>query len=326
MQLKGNVLITGGAGFLGRGILARHAAENWPVNFTVYSRDELKQDLCRRKYPFARYVLGDIRDTDRLNLAMQRCETVIHAGAIKYVDTSEYNVNECIDVNIQGSRSVIKAARIAGVDTCIAISTDKAVEPLNTYGLTKALMERLWLEAARQNMRPNPNSIGYYPSFLLTRYGNVIGSTGSVVPHFKRQAVEFGSVSVTDPNMTRYWLSINEAVDLVLQVWNAKGNTNGSIVVPNARAMKLLDVVSAVTPGIKVNIIGARPGEKCHEKLLTKAESSKSDKYASFYRYWPDRVGGVGETNIEAELVSSNPSSWITPGEFAKLAEEAALI
>lgn len=316
-MLKGRILITGGAGFLSRGILRQAQLENWNAEFIVYSRDELKQDQCRRKFPKIKYILGDIRDTDRLTVAAIGCDTIIHAGAIKYVDTSEYNVNECISVNVSGSQSVVKAARLSGVSTCIAISTDKAVEPLNTYGLTKALMERVWLEASRQH----PDI-----KFNLTRYGNVIGSTGSVVPLFKRMAAEKGEVTVTDPTMTRYWLSIEEAVTLVINAYNC--SAVGVTIIPNARAMRLLDLVKAVAPDATVRIVGLRPGEKLNEKLLTDLESSKSSIRQSsindnkFYIYYPDGPKGL----MAGELTSNNPSSWIKPEEFSRLSEEAALI
>lgn len=311
---RGRILITGGAGYLGRGILHRAQSENWDAKFTIYSRDELKQDQCRRKYPDATYILGDIRNNDRLSLAMMNHQTVIHCGAIKYVDTSEFNVNECIATNVIGSQSVIKAARLAGVETCVAISTDKAVEPLNTYGLTKALMERLWLEASRQIPQI---------TFNLTRYGNVIGSTGSVVPLFKRMAAEKGEVTVTDPAMTRFWLSIDEAVDLV--VYACGLGSTGATIVPSIRAMKLSDLVKAVAPNAKVKVTGLRPGEKSHEKLLTDLESSKSRMPSDshpYYVYYPDGPKGL----MSGELTSNNPKSWIKPEEFTRLSEEAALI
>lgn len=285
--------------------------DNWPAEFTVYSRDEYKQDLCRRKFPNANYVLGDVRDKDRLEIAITGHDIICHAAALKYVDRAETSVNECISTNIEGSRAVINAARRSQVHTVIGISTDKAVEPINVYGLSKALMERLWTEAAREITDI---------SFVMTRYGNVLHSTGSVVPLFKRMAAETGEVTVTNPNMTRYWLSIDEAVNLVVEATKRK---SGTIVIPRARAMTLANLVKAVAPNARIKITGLRPGEKNDEKLLTKAESTKSRYDGDLVFYNPD---AKPYNNIEAELVSNNPSSWIKPEEFSRLSEEAALI
>jgi UDP-N-acetylglucosamine 4,6-dehydratase len=178
-QLYGRILITGGAGFLGRGIMRRAKAENWETEFVIYSRDEYKQALCKRKFPNATYILGDVRDTDRLSIAMSSCSMAIHAAALKYVPEAERNISECLAVNVGGTQSAIRAAHLADISTLVLISTDKATEPQNTYGLSKALAERLMLEASRD----------YDDTVFATcRYGNVIGSTGSVVPVFKASA------------------------------------------------------------------------------------------------------------------------------------------
>lgn len=277
-QLQGNVLITGGAGFLGRAIMAQAKRENWDAHFTIFSRDEQKQDLCHRKFPAARYVLGDVRDFEKLHLLCKFQDTVIHAAALKYIPESEFNVNEAIGINVVGTQCVIAAVRDTRVDRVVFISTDKAVEPLNTYGFTKALGERIFFEASQ-----------YSPEmkFVSVRYGNVIGSTGSVVPVLKAKALADGIVPITDPKMTRFWISADEAIALIL--WAHSGATTGSVTIPRPRAMRISDVATAVAPGVHQKVVGMRPGEKMHEKLLSLSESVRCIKTgpdARYYEYW----------------------------------------
>lgn len=267
--MYGRVLVTGGSGFLGRAILRRAKVEAWPAEIIVYSRDELKQAQCKRKYPNARYVLGDVRDTDRLALVAGGCDTIIHAGALKYVPEAEYNVSECISVNVGGTLSVFAAARRSDVKQVVFISTDKAVAPTNVYGMTKALGERLVSESA---------GIFGLPNITAVRYGNVIGSTGSVVPEFQRQMRELGEVNITDGCMTRFWMPVDSAIELILM---AMAGTAGSVYIPVPKAMSLSALVEAVVPKAKQNVIGLRPGEKMHEVLITEAESPFSSMYDS---------------------------------------------
>lgn len=310
-MLRGNVLITGGAGFLGRGIMRRAARDNWPCSFTVFSRDEQKQEVCKRRYPDAEYVLGDIRDVDRLALAMRRHGTVIHAAALKYVPEAEFNVNECIGINVGGTQSVIAAARHANVAHTVFISTDKAVEPLNTYGLTKALGERLFAEAAEQDAYV----VEY--NWHTCRYGNVIGSTGSVVPLLKQLHARDGSVPITDPSMTRFWISIDDAVDLILSSLNA---LSGELVVPQPKALSIGDLAKAVCgDDVRMDIVGARPGERKHERLLSTSEGAKAvlngDGYYRYHRTYDD--------NAEPVALNSRTAELMAPAEFARLAEDA---
>ncbi len=261
-MLHGRVLITGGSGYLGRAILRRAMREDWPCRFAVYSRDEYKQAQCRRKYKDVRYILGDVRDTERLALVADNFDFVIHTAALKYVPEGESNVSECISVNVGGTQSVIAAARAAEVERVVVISTDKAVAPSNVYGMTKALCERLVGETADSY---------YGPIVTAVRYGNVIGSTGSVVPEFERQARESGCVTVTNPYMTRFWMPVDDAIDLIVLASNAD---KGSLLIPQPRAMELGHLVSAIVPDVKWKATGLRPGEKMHEMLLTQAESA----------------------------------------------------
>lgn len=316
-MLHGNILITGGAGFLGRGILARAKREQWPCKFTIYSRDELKQHQCRLKYPDAQYVLGDIRDTDRLSLAMLHQDIVIHAAALKYVPESELNVLESVGINIQGSRNVgmLAGSLENGVHTCVLISTDKAVEPANTYGMTKAVAERIWYEYSR---------LITDVKYATVRYGNVIGSTGSVVPVFKRQAQVEGRVTVTNPGMTRFWIDIDEAINLILTSVLHAGS--GCITIPTPKSMTLSQLVATVVPGVQVDIVGQRPGEKTHEKLLSFAESTQVLRKDNLHIFAPglDRTKDVPAI-ISYELTSEN-AERMTPEQFNLYAEAAALV
>lgn len=260
--MEGRILISGGSGFLGRGILRRAAREDWPSNITVYSRDELKQAQCRKKYPDARYVLGDVRDTERLKLVLLGVDTVIHTAALKYVPEGEHNVSECISVNVDGTASVLRAAHEAGVRQVVCISTDKAVAPANVYGATKMLVERMVGEAATWET----------VKVTAVRYGNVLGSSGSVVPVMQAQANECGYVNVTNPDMTRYWLGVETAIDLILMALSPRVR-NGAVVVLNPKSMVLSNLVRAVAPTAEQRVVGVRPGEKMHETLLTESEA-----------------------------------------------------
>lgn len=303
MGLGHRILITGGSGFLGRGIM-RQLHDN---EFTVYSRDEYKQDLCRQKFPNARYIIGDVRDVDRLTLAMYDADTVIHAAAMKYIPEAEANVGECININVNGSHAVLQAARAAGVQKVIGISTDKACMPVNTYGITKALMERIFDEQSR------------YINCSCVRYGNVIGSTGSVIPVFERQLREKGFVTVTGPYMTRYWISIDDAVKLILLALDA---SPGEIVIPMPSAMTTGDLAKSLA-GDKIEIIGLRPGEKAHENLLHSQESVRAVKAGNHYILKP--TGTIGD-NEQFTLVSSDPRHWLTPEELHAVMADAKCV
>lgn len=271
-MLQGKVLITGGSGFLGRAIIRRAEREKWPCQFTVYSRDETKQDELKHKYPAVNCVLGDVsRDLDRLISVMHGHDIVVHAAAVKYIDAAEYNIFETIDVNIKGSQNVTIAARAAGVDTVVGISTDKACQPANIYGLTKGVMEKIFVEANKNTKT----------RFVTCRYGNVVGSTGSVIPKFRKQLAETGGFQVTDSKMTRFWIGVEEAIDLILWAQQSAYVEPGRVFIPFCPGMTTLDVAKAVwqeagrTDPIKVNYTGIRPGEKLHESLFSPQEAPR---------------------------------------------------
>lgn len=291
---------------MGRGILRRADQLGWRI--TVYSRDENKQEECRRRYPQARYVLGDIRDINRLETAMVGHDIVIHAAAIKFVDRAELNAAETIDINIAGTISVIQAARSAGIEKVLGISTDKAVQPVNIYGASKMAMERLFAEA----------SLPESTEFICVRYGNVIGSTGSVIPLFRYQYKDQGKVLVTDPKMTRFWMSVDEAIDLI--VLALKQAAPGSITVPLVRSMAMNDVVLAAVGEVPVEIIGERPGEKKHEYLIHHQESVRVERYEDHFQILSpgSSVGGEAFT-----LSSQNPHYWMSSEEMSELIADA---
>lgn len=321
-----NILITGGSGFLGRAILARAEREGWRGRITIYSRDEAKHVALRRRFPDARFVLGDVRDEDRLAAACSGADVVVHAAAMKYIPEAEFNVLECLDVNIAGSVAVAKAALRGGVEVVVGLSTDKAAGPLNTYGMSKAVMERVFSEAA----------LWGGPAFLCVRYGNVVSSTGSVVPEFRRQIREEGEVRVTDERMSRFWLSHESAVDLIMLA-AASRDRAGSTFIPRCGAMRIMDLAKAAigSEGAECPIreVGLRPGEKIHETLLRAEEASRTIMTeATLSGRWPLRVMELAPATASAvdgawgggEYVSSEPDFEFSGEEMLALIEEAA--
>mgnify|MGYP001007264867 CR=1 FL=1 len=300
------VLILGGAGFLGRAILAN---DPFTAEYTVASRDETKQEAVRRRFPDVHTVLADVRDERALETLMHGMDFVVHAAAVKYVDWAEDNVVETIDVNVRGTENVLRAAGRAGVSGVVVVSTDKATAPLNTYGATKQLAERLVGEFSRR--WPNTN-------FTACRYGNVVGSTGSVV--FKWiQAIQDGEpVALTEPAMTRFWMAPSDAVDVVKQAMYAP---SGMTYIPRCGAMRLGDLVEAL--GAKgITRIPVRPGERMDEMLVTREEWPRihmtNDK-----AMWLAPAYMRGRAGEASEYRSNSPDHWIEPDELRAMVEEA---
>lgn len=298
------VLVTGGTGFIGRGILRRFANE-WDI--TVFSRDEQKQDLCRQRWPNVTYKLGDVTDLQCITQACKNQDLVIHTAAIKFIPEAEHNVRETIRINVGGTDNVLRACDASG-SRVVVLSTDKACAPLNTYGMTKALCERLVGEYARQDVQ-----------CTAVRYGNVVGSTGSVIPLFQRQLKTQGYVTITDRAMTRFWVSVDQAIDLVLEA--ADHTQCGDVVIPKPASMSIGEIadllVEAYGPIEKVEgrqsvkITGLRPGEKMHEALLDVAESVRAEDVGQYYHLkpaWHEPVrtdGFVLSSNCPPILLSS---------------------
>jgi len=261
------ILITGGTGSFGhqyvRTILARYK----PARLIVYSRDELKQFEMQQEFPQScmRFFLGDVRDQDRTRQAMQGVDYVIHAAALKQVPAAEYNPMEAIRTNVHGAENVIRAALDANVVKVIALSTDKAANPINLYGATKLASDKLFVAA-------NNITGGHRTRFAVVRYGNVVGSRGSVVPYF-RQLLSKGTdhLPITDPRMTRFWITLQEGVDFVLK--NLERMWGGEIFVPKIPSMRVIDLAEAMAPGLPLRTIGIRPGEKLHEIMCPRDDS-----------------------------------------------------
>jgi len=260
------VLVTGGTGSFGKKIVKILLDEYKPEKVIVYSRDELKQHEMRSsgyEAPNLRYFIGDVRDLDRLRRAFEGVDIVVHAAALKQVPACEYNPMEAIKTNILGSSNVIDAALDAQVEKVIALSTDKAVNPVNLYGATKLAAEKLFIQS-------NSYAGGRKTRFSCVRYGNVVGSRGSVVPVFLRQR-EIGQVTVTDERMTRFWISLEQGVRFVLRC--AEQMHGGEVFVPKIPSMTILDLAKSIAPDAKVNVVGIRPGEKLHEVLISEDEA-----------------------------------------------------
>lgn len=256
-----NILITGGTGSFGKKFIKILLEKYQPNKVIVYSRDELKQFEMGQVYnaPCMRYFIGDVRDKERLMLAMKGVDFVVHAAALKQVPAAEYNPMECIKTNINGAQNVIDAAIANNVEKVIALSTDKAANPINLYGATKLASDKLFTTAN--------NIVGDGRTrFSVVRYGNVVGSRGSVVPFFKgliaRGATE---LPVTDARMTRFWLKLEDGVEFVLK--NFQRMQGGEIFIPKIPSMRILDLAKAIAPEAKIKIIGIRPGEKLHEVM-----------------------------------------------------------
>lgn len=256
-----SILITGGTGSFGKKFIEIVLKRFAPKKVIVFSRDELKQFEMQQvlNAPCMRYFLGDVRDEARLKQAMYQVDYVVHAAALKQVPAAEYNPMECIKTNINGAQNVIHASIAAGVKKVIALSTDKAANPINLYGATKLASDKLFTAAN--------NLVGDRETrFAVVRYGNVVGSRGSVVPFFKKLIAEGAKeLPVTDPRMTRFWLKLEDGVDLVLKGFRRM--QGGEIFVPKIPSMRILDLAEAIAPGVPTKIVGIRPGEKLHEVM-----------------------------------------------------------
>jgi UDP-N-acetylglucosamine 4,6-dehydratase len=262
-----SVLITGGTGSFGRQYVRTILARYRPRRIVIYSRDELKQYEMQQEMPHAslRYFIGDVRDRDRLVQAMRDVDFVIHAAALKQVPAAEYNPMECVRTNIHGAENVIHAALENEVDRVIALSTDKAANPINLYGATKLVSDKLFVAAN--------NMTGRRPTrFSVVRYGNVVGSRGSVVPFFRKLMADGAqSLPITHKDMTRFWITLQQGVDFVLK--NFTRMHGGEIFVPKIPSVTIMDLARALAPELPTHIVGIRPGEKLHE-IMCPADDS----------------------------------------------------
>ena len=260
---KSSILITGGTGSLGKSLIAKLLNESSARRIAIYSRDELKQLQMKSFFednPRLRWFLGDIRDLDRMKRAMHGVDFVIHAAALKQVDTGEYNPMEFIKTNVLGSQNVIEAAIDCGVKKVVALSTDKASSPINLYGATKLTADKLFIAA-------NNYSQGYGTAFSVVRYGNVMGSRGSVIPLFRDLSEKNKPLPITDLRMTRFLISLNMASDFVLDSFGFM--QGGELYVPRIPSIKIVDLAKAISSESELVEVGIRPGEKLHEEMIS---------------------------------------------------------
>lgn len=312
------ILITGGAGSFGQKFIEIVLKEHNPKSIRIYDNRELAEVEIERKINDRRlrFLIGDVRDVDRLNRAMHGVDIVVHAAALKHVPICEYNPIEAVKTNIDGAINVIDAAINNSVEKVIAISTDKAVQPVNLYGATKMVAEKIFTQG-------NSYSGAGKTIFSCSRYGNVAGSSGSVVPLFIEQK-EKGEITITDERMTRFWITLDQGVRFVIKcIEIMKG---GEIFVPKIPSMKITDLAEAIAPGAKKKIIGIRPGEKIHEILLTKEEAVHTRETDDCFIIEPEfsfwDSGNFKEYKFLPnifEYASNTNDKWITKGRMEEI-------
>lgn len=322
------LLITGGTGSLGRA-LTKHIFESYPniKKLIIYSRDEQKQYQMALEYPVSdypqiRFFIGDVRDYDRLRRAMEQVDYVIHAAAMKHVPIAEYNPDECIKTNVGGAENVIRACLSTNVSKVVALSTDKACAPINLYGATKLTSDKLFIAA--NNITGSKNL-----RFSVVRYGNVMGSNGSVIPFFMDKKKE-GILPITDPTMTRFNISLQGGVDMVMHA--LEHAWGGELFIPKIPSYRITDVAEAIGPECEKPIIGIRPGEKIHEEMITSSDSFFTYDLGEYYVILPSTHTWKLEdfiTTFDAKKVaqgfsydSGNNTEWETVESMRKLIKE----
>lgn len=278
-----NILITGGTGSFGHAFAQTVLTRFEPKRLIIFSRDELKQYEMAHRFPEARYrcmryFIGDVRDQNRLEMAMRDVDVVVHAAALKHVPVAEYNPFECICTNVHGAENVVQASLRAGVQRVIALSTDKAANPINLYGASKLASDKIFVAAN--------NVSGGRTQFSVVRYGNVMGSRGSVVPFFQRLIKEGAeSLPITDPRMTRFWITIEQGVNFVLS--SLERMQGGEIFVPKIPSTKITDLAKVMAPRLPHEVVGIRPGEKLHEVMITEDDARATLELADRYLIQP---------------------------------------
>jgi UDP-N-acetylglucosamine 4,6-dehydratase len=319
-----NILITGGTGSFGKKCTEIILKRFKPNRLIIFSRDELKQfemslQFPDSKYDCMRYFIGDVRDKERLNRAFHNVDYVIHAAALKQVPAAEYNPFEAVKTNILGAQNVINVAIDQGVKKVIALSTDKAANPINLYGATKLCSDKLFI--AGNSYVGHDHSI-----FSVVRYGNVVGSRGSVIPFFLK-CRENGTLPITDPRMTRFWITIEQGVNFVLD--RLEHMVGGELFVPKLPSMNIMDLANAIAPNCKTAIVGIRPGEKLHELMITKDDARRTLEFKDYYliqpefHFWNRRYNdNIGKPMAEDFEYNSGANSWkLTSKEMQKMLE-----
>jgi len=325
-QLDGHsIMVTGGTGSFGKRFVKTVLERYKPSRLIVYSRDELKQyemalDLPVAKHNALRYFIGDVRDAGRLEMAMRGVDIVIHAAALKQVPTAEYNPFECIATNVHGAENVVNAAIRTGVKRVIALSTDKAANPINLYGASKLASDKIFIAA-------NHLAGGDGCRFAVVRYGNVIGSRGSVIPLFRKMINEGAKeLPITDDRMTRFLITLQQGVNFVLSSMSL--TRGGEIFVPKIPSMKITDVAAAIGPKAKMNVVGIRPGEKLHEVLITEEDAWTTwelpDRYViePSHAHWEAKRPAIPDAKHVAEgfrYDSKNNAEWMPADSLAQI-------
>lgn len=323
MPLEGKViLITGGTGSFGKKFTEIVLREFAPKALRIFSRGEFLQLQMRQQFnddPRLRFFVGDVRDRNRLYRAMDGVDIVVHAAALKQVPTCEYNPIEAVRTNIDGAANVIDAAIDHGVEKVIAISTDKAVHPVNLYGATKLVAEKLFIQS-------NAYAGGHKTRFSVVRYGNVVGSRGSVVPLFLEQR-KTGEITITDERMTRFWITLEQGVRFV--IFCIEQMRGGEIFVPKISSMRVVDLADAIAPEAEKEFIGIRPGEKIHECLLVKEEARHAREFDTYfviepeYPFWNrDNLEGGKPLPDGFEYTSDGNEWWLTTEDLKRMLRE----
>lgn len=316
------ILLTGGTGSFGQAFTEIMLKKYNPKVIRIFSRDELKQWEMEKKFNSdkrLRFFIGDVRDKDRVERAMDEVDVVVHAAALKQVPLCEYNPFEAVKTNILGAQNIVEAAIDHNVEKVLALSSDKAVNPVNLYGATKMCMEKLFI-AANAYVGPTRRT-----RMSCVRYGNVIGSRGSVIPLFRKQR-ETGKISITDKRMTRFWITLKQGVELVIKTLDIMNG--GEVFVPKIPSMKILDLAEAIAPECKVEIIGIRPGEKIHECLLTEDESRHSLEFDGFFVIEPEHPFWAVKYLKSRKLpdgfryTSDNNDKWVTITQLKRMAAD----
>lgn len=320
-NLKGSsILLTGGTGSFGKKFAEIVLKECTPERLIIFSRDELKQHEMRNAGFDAkcmRYFIGDVRDRSRLRRAMTGVDIVIHAAALKHVPSCEYNPLEAVKTNIGGAENLIEAALDAGVKKVVALSTDKAVNPVNLYGATKLVAEKVFIQG-------NAYSGGWTTKFSCVRYGNVVGSRGSVIPLLLEQR-KTGAVTITDPRMTRFWITLEQGVRLVLHTLDHM--QGGEVFVPKIPSMRMTDLIAAIAPRCTVKTIGIRPGEKLNEVLLSEDEARHTIEHDDHFIVQPEHPSWLSQPLPKPNVpdgfryTSDTNTEWLTIEELQKLVQ-----
>ena len=288
-----SILLTGGTGSFGQAFAAMTLAKFNPRRLVIYSRDEMKQWEMARHFADdkrVRFFIGDVRDADRLTRALDGIDYVVHAAALKIVPTAEYNPFECVKTNIIGAMNLIDVCINRGVKRVVALSTDKASSPINLYGATKLVSDKLFVAG-------NAYAGGHDTRFAVVRYGNVMGSRGSVIPLFMSLAGQ-GPLPITDPQMTRFMVKLEQGVELVWQAFDDM--EGGEIYVRKAPSMKVVDIARAVDPNAEPQIVGIRPGEKLHEQMISAEDAPHTYEYDSYYKIVPAINSWGNETRVKS--------------------------